>query len=79
MFIYFSIGSNWDVSLSKVQFQKISKPLGRTLFVINKKENNNPSKCTKINKNLKYFMKSRSTSSNEAEATTEVVLKLNLL
>ena len=50
MFIYISIGSNWDMSLSNVQLRKISKPRGPTITVINLKDNKNSLKCTNIKK-----------------------------
>ena len=34
IFIYISIGSNWDMLLSNVQWRKISKPMGPTIIVI---------------------------------------------
>ena len=66
MFIYFSKGSNCDLSLSNEHLREISKPMGSTINVINEKENKISVNCIQI-KNLKYFMKSRSISSTKAK------------
>ena len=55
------------MTLSHVQFHKISKAIGPTFDVTNYKENkNNKKNCTNI-KILKYFIKSRSNSINKGE------------
>ena len=66
MFIYISRGSNWDMSLSKVQMRKISKSMALKIIVINSKENKNPL-VTNIQNLKKIFIKPRGNSRNKAE------------